>query len=409
MDSSALNQKSSFHARSKSLPSAPHPLIPQIDEHLCRLKSNEAATSSSSTEKLIGLRDLYDLVDGWLQLPSTQNFIVQNSNDNELLNGSLRLLDVCGLAKDALLQTKEDIQQLQSVFRRRRGDDAGLTNEAKAYLASRKKASKQITTVALEARNLRGTSLSNQRFERVSATLCSLVDSKTKKCSDMSSENARIELQKLETSIVDVEGVECLVLAGNGSLWVAWLHNYILKGQDFWPFEAGTNVSWGFKRILKLRPTVAPFFASGFMRTKEICEHIRPQVQKVIWQRLIWYPLHIPKHSLIAWMAILNKLPTRDCLERMRICTDGLCINCSTHQETRDHIFSNCSLAIGIWKSILNMNGMNFYALWDEMIARACSSWKGKSLLIVILKISWNAFIYFLWQERNQRLFQGRF
>ncbi|KAE8687027.1 Detected protein of unknown function [Hibiscus syriacus] len=103
------------------------------------LKSNEAATSSSSTEKLIGLRDLYDLVDGWLQLPSTQNFIVQNSNDNELLNGSLRLLDVCGLAKDALLQTKEDIQQLQSVFRRRRGDDAGLTNEAKAYLASRKR------------------------------------------------------------------------------------------------------------------------------------------------------------------------------------------------------------------------------------------------------------------------------
>ncbi|XP_039017456.1 uncharacterized protein LOC120148388 [Hibiscus syriacus] len=109
-------------------------------------------------------------------------------------------------------------------------------------------------------------------------------------------------------------------------------------------------------------------------------------------------------------MAILNKLPTRDRLERMGICTDGLCINCSTHQETRDHIFSNCLLAIGIWKSILNMNGMNFYALtWDEMVARACSSWKGKSLLIAILKISWNAFIYFFWQERNQRLFQGRF
>ncbi|KAE8687057.1 GBGE184-like protein [Hibiscus syriacus] len=108
MDSSALNQKSSFHARSNSLPSTPHPLIPQVEEHLCRLKSNEAATSSSSiTDKSNSLRDLYELVDGWLQLPSTQNSLVKNSNDNQLLNGSLRLLDVCGLAKDALLQVKE--------------------------------------------------------------------------------------------------------------------------------------------------------------------------------------------------------------------------------------------------------------------------------------------------------------
>ncbi|KAK8561209.1 hypothetical protein V6N13_149622 [Hibiscus sabdariffa] len=120
--------------------------MPQIDEHLCRLKSNGVATSSSSsiTEELNGLRDLYELVDSWLQLPSTQNSLAQSCNDNELLNGSLRLLDVCGLAKDALLQAKEDTQQLQSVFRKRRGDDAGFANEAKAYLASRKRANKFI-------------------------------------------------------------------------------------------------------------------------------------------------------------------------------------------------------------------------------------------------------------------------
>ncbi|XP_039025894.1 uncharacterized protein LOC120159364 [Hibiscus syriacus] len=143
------------------------------------------------------------------------------------------------------------------------------------------------------------------------------------------------------------------------------------------------------------------------MRTKEICENIQMQAQKVIWQHLIWYPLYIPKHSLIAWMTILNRLPTRDRLQKMGISTDGLCINCSAHQETRDHLFSNCFLAAGIWKSIIIMNGMNFSALtWDEMVARACSSWKGKSLLTTILKISWNAFIYFLWQERNHRFFQ---
>ncbi|KAK8561208.1 hypothetical protein V6N13_149623 [Hibiscus sabdariffa] len=266
MDSSALNQKSSFHARSKSLPSRPHPLIPQIDEHLCRLKSNEAATSTSSiTGRLNGLRDLYELVDSWLQLPSTQNSLAQSCNDNELLNGSLRLLDVCGLAKDALLQAKEDAHQLQSVFRRRRGDDVGFKIDAKAYLASRKKANKLInkslkdlkiskcgahndveatfamlkdvegvTSSVLESLfryitvsvpkpkssnwslvsklmhpkrvTCEGRASVSNEFYRVNTMLCSLIGSKTK------TEKAQVELQNLESSIRDVEGdAECLM------------------------------------------------------------------------------------------------------------------------------------------------------------------------------------------------------
>ncbi|KAE8654356.1 putative serine/threonine-protein kinase [Hibiscus syriacus] len=259
MDSSALNQKSNFHARSNSLPSRPHPLIPQIDELLCRLRSNEAATSSSSiNEKLNGLRDLYELVHSFLQLPNTQKSLAQNRNDNELLNGSLKLLDACGLVKDTLLQAKDDTQQLQSVLRRRRGGDARFANEAKAYLASRKKANKLINkslrdlkiskygfadveatismlrdvegvtfkvlqsvlsyiTASMPEPKWTGWSLvlklmqskrvtcegqassATNEFERVNAILCSLIGSKTE------TENAQNELQKLESSIEDVE------------------------------------------------------------------------------------------------------------------------------------------------------------------------------------------------------------
>ncbi|XP_022725092.1 uncharacterized protein LOC111281705 [Durio zibethinus] len=102
MASSALNQKSNFHARSNSLPSSSHPVIPQLEKHFL------------------------------LQLPLAQKSIAQHCNDqqvNDLLKGSLRLLDVCGVAKDALLQAKEDTQELQSVVRRRRGDDASMLRE----------------------------------------------------------------------------------------------------------------------------------------------------------------------------------------------------------------------------------------------------------------------------------------
>ncbi|MBA0551090.1 hypothetical protein Golob_021988 [Gossypium lobatum] len=56
------------------------------------------------SQKLSGLRNLYELVDNLLQLPLTQKSLAQQCNDkqvNELLNGSLKLLGVCGVAKDA--------------------------------------------------------------------------------------------------------------------------------------------------------------------------------------------------------------------------------------------------------------------------------------------------------------------
>ncbi|KAE8719153.1 Detected protein of unknown function [Hibiscus syriacus] len=151
MAASPLNVQPSFHARSNSLPSRQHPITSQIDENVNRLrasqsastsssmgdklnclqdlyeyvdmflqlplthlwilnistmlKSNESATSSSPslTRNLSALRDLYELVYDLLQLPVTQQSLAQQCNDkqvNELLNESLKLLDVCGVSKD---------------------------------------------------------------------------------------------------------------------------------------------------------------------------------------------------------------------------------------------------------------------------------------------------------------------
>ncbi|XP_039059108.1 uncharacterized protein LOC120202813 [Hibiscus syriacus] len=199
------------------------------------------------------------------------------------------------------------------------------------------------------------------------------------------------------------------ILAGDGSQWVAWLKAYVFKEQDFWQFRAAANVSWSIGRILKSRAEALPILSVGSPQVKEIWDLIRSKGQNVSWHKIIWFPLHIPKFSLIAWMALLNKLPTRDRLLRMGISTDGICVNCNNSNETRDHLFSHCSLATNLWNSILNLNGMKTtYLSWEDMVSKACSSWKRRSLFITILKLSWTAFIYSLWQEINQRIFQGR-
>ncbi|CAL9022926.1 unnamed protein product [Prunus brigantina] len=149
-----------LHTRSNSLPSRPHPIIEEVDELLCRLRSSEATSTSSSSicNKLSGLQDLHDSIDRFLQLPLTQQALAQEQNEkwtNELLDGSLRLLDVCGTAKDVLLQTKECVQDLQSIMRRRRGGETGaLTSEVRKYLTSRKMVKK---TIQKAMKNLKGT------------------------------------------------------------------------------------------------------------------------------------------------------------------------------------------------------------------------------------------------------------
>ncbi|OVA10897.1 Protein of unknown function DUF241 [Macleaya cordata] len=129
----AASNKIAYHARSISLPTESHPLTLAVEEQLCRLRSSELASSSTICHNLAGLKDLYECVEDFLQLESTQ----QVKSIEGILDGSLMLLDVCGTARDALSQMKQCVQDLQSSIRRR-------TNDIGAYMISRKKVSKVI-------------------------------------------------------------------------------------------------------------------------------------------------------------------------------------------------------------------------------------------------------------------------
>ncbi|XVF00787.1 hypothetical protein REPUB_Repub04eG0031600 [Reevesia pubescens] len=235
---------SSYHARSNSLPSKQHPITSQIDENLNRLKASQlASTSSSMGQKLNGLQDLHEYVDMLLQLPLTQQALAQEQQRKwveELLDGSLMLLDVCSTARDALLQTKECTQELQSILRRRQGVE-GLATEVRKYLTSRKAVKKAICKALKNLKHMQNklsTSSSNKdgseaeskpshwslvfklmhqkkaiceeeeqnEIVKTEATLHSFIKSENMK----HVENVQNELQNLELCIKDLEGLESL-------------------------------------------------------------------------------------------------------------------------------------------------------------------------------------------------------
>ncbi|KAL5557760.1 hypothetical protein UlMin_033971 [Ulmus minor] len=147
-----MASRNTCHVRSNSFPSRSHPLSSRVEEQLCSLRSfSEATTSSSSSSlcnRLSGLKDLQESIDSLLQLQQTQQALSREENNicvEQVLDGSLRVLDVCGITRDVFSQMNQCLQELQSSLRRRKAESS-LENEISAYMISKKKLTKMIST-----------------------------------------------------------------------------------------------------------------------------------------------------------------------------------------------------------------------------------------------------------------------
>ncbi|KAK4781365.1 hypothetical protein SAY86_015467 [Trapa natans] len=142
--------KSTGHLRSTSLPSSSHPLTTSVEEQLVHLRSSEATPSASLiSQKLGGLKHLYDRVEDWLQLPLTQETLSKQNHGrgtDDLLERSLRSLDICGVLREVLSLTKERLGDLESSLRRKSCVDSTSAEDIiDCYLTSRKKTRKIIS------------------------------------------------------------------------------------------------------------------------------------------------------------------------------------------------------------------------------------------------------------------------
>ena len=77
----------------------------------------------------------------------------------------------------------------------------------------------------------------------------------------------------------------------------------------------------------------------------EVWRHIRQKQENVPWHKLVWSSINVPKHAFVSWMAILNRLPTRDRLKECGIEIKGKCELCHDGIETRNHIFFGCQFS----------------------------------------------------------------
>ncbi|KAK6131433.1 hypothetical protein DH2020_034836 [Rehmannia glutinosa] len=132
----------SFHSRSNSFPSQSHPVTNDVEDQLCRLKASQDASTSATSIRanLASLRDLHDGINNMIQMPSVQQALSCEQGENwvnDLLEGSLKLVDLCSFSRDIVQLTKESVQDLESSIRRKADD-------MNAYMASRKRIAKMV-------------------------------------------------------------------------------------------------------------------------------------------------------------------------------------------------------------------------------------------------------------------------
>ncbi|KAF6172479.1 hypothetical protein GIB67_006992 [Kingdonia uniflora] len=172
MASSSPVPETRYHARSISMPTRSHPNTLQIDEALKKLKSLETPQTLKSEAicvRLSHLVELYNSFQDLLQVPLTQKAIVRIQDEkwvSDALDGSIRLLDLCGVAKDILMQMNEHVKDLQSVLRRR-GGDSGVEAKIGSYVTFRTKMKKDINKYLKELKRT-GTDKQSPDFSIIS-------------------------------------------------------------------------------------------------------------------------------------------------------------------------------------------------------------------------------------------------
>ena len=140
-------------------------------------------------------------------------------------------------------------------------------------------------------------------------------------------------------------------------------------------------------------------------------EDLRPRSSKVIWFSMVWFNQCIPKHSFVLWLAVLRKLKTQDLLRSWDVAAgisqdDLLCPLCESTPDSHNHLFFECSYATQVWSVVRDKARFPVVSCrWDDIVSEVLLFSHKNSIKSVVTKLVLAASVYYIWRERNSRLF----
>ncbi|GJZ25082.1 RNA-directed DNA polymerase, eukaryota, reverse transcriptase zinc-binding domain protein [Tanacetum coccineum] len=142
--------------------------------------------------------------------------------------------------------------------------------------------------------------------------------------------------------------------------------------------------------------------------TANVWRDIRGNGAKVVWKDIVWHAHCIPKHTFILWLAVKGKLSTQDKMSKWYPNKVFECSLCQNEADSHEHLFFKCEYAQRVWKKVCIIARINIKdEQWEEIIKAMSLRYKKKNLLGIISRLCFAAVVYYIWQERNWRLFNN--
>jgi len=181
----------------------------------------------------------------------------------------------------------------------------------------------------------------------------------------------------------------------------------IIKNRDwFWPLarsEAIVDIqSWLLE--IDLGEVDQPVWdtKSGVFSSAETWERLRVKKPEVFWHGIVWFSAAIPRHAFILWLAFHDALSTKEKLCGWGYSGDSLCLFCHASQESRDHLFFECSFSKRIWRFLMaECRMIDIPMSWDSIVQWSLGCMKGKQLQATARRLCFAAAVYNLWLNRN--------
>ena len=143
--------------------------------------------------------------------------------------------------------------------------------------------------------------------------------------------------------------------------------------------------------------------ASNVFSTAKTWDHLHPQGPQIDWFESIWFPGRIPKHSFIGWLNTRHRLLTRDRLSRWGLATPSSCLLCNLVDESRQHLFFECSYAAEVWNYFSQKAHVSPPVMFLDGVRWLKNPCRDKNIAL-ILRLAYHASVYYIWKERNSRL-----
>ncbi|XP_031108421.1 uncharacterized protein LOC116012890 [Ipomoea triloba] len=199
------------------------------------------------------------------------------------------------------------------------------------------------------------------------------------------------------------------------SLWIRWVNSVYLNGSDVWDFCPNKRDSALFKKIFEARDKIS-LAKGGLQNAKEflhnsvnnskfqvsqIYDLLREKSQPAFAWRFVWRSYIPRKFSFITWLAVHQRLPTKDRLAFLDINTE--CSMCVGDKETAQHLFFKCPFSLQVWNQVRMhfgfhkcTNAIKSSIKWINRL-HGGAHMRSKAITIALI-----CTIYHLWRNRNR-------